>query len=346
MRKKILKLGLFICFLFLISGCETKETGEEVSDGGSLYDQDDLAAENEDYIVVGYCQVGSESDWRLASTESFREAFSSDQGYYLIYEDAQNKQENQLKAIRNFILQEVDYIILDPIVETGWDAVLQEAKDADIPVIVADRQVNVQDEDLYCCWVGSDFVREGYRAGEWLDIYLNEQGRSEENIQIVTLLGTLDSSAQIGRSKGFDQAMEEHQNWTMLEEESADFTQAKAREVMDDILSRREDIDVVVCQNDNMAFGAVEAIQNAGRTCGPAGDIIIISFDGVQAALRAMMEGEINVTFECNPHIGPLVSEIIQKLERGEEVEKIQYVEENYFDASMDLEKVIGERTY
>ena len=346
MRKKILKLGLFICFLFLISGCETKETGEEVSDGGSLYDQDDLAAENEDYIVVGYCQVGSESDWRLASTESLREAFSSDQGYYLIYEDAQNKQENQLKAIRNFILQEVDYIILDPIVETGWDAVLQEAKDADIPVIVVDRQVNVQDEDLYCCWVGSDFVKEGRRAGEWLADYLGKQGRGREVINIVTLQGTLDSSAQIGRTDGFADVLEEHDNWVMLDRETADFTQAKGQEVMEGFLNRYSDIDVVICENDNMAFGAIDAIQAAGRTCGPDGDMIIISFDAVSAALQAMQNGEINAAFECNPQLGPIVSDIIEKLERGEEVEKVQYVEETYFDTTMNLEELLKERTY
>lgn len=308
-----------------------------------MYDE---TVRGDGYIVVGFSQVGSESDWRIGNTESFRSIFTEENGYYLLFEDGQQKQENQLKSIRNFILQEVDYIILDPIVETGWDAVLQEAKDAGIPVILADRSVKVEDEDLYTCWVGSNFHEEGRRAGEWLLDYLEEQGRSEETINIVTLQGTIDSSAQIGRTEGFKSILDTQANWNMMEYQSADFTQAKGKEVMSYFLEKYDDIDVLVSENDNMTFGAVEAIRETGRTCGPDGEIIILSFDSVRAAMEAMLQGEIHVDFECNPILGPKVEEIIRRLEKGEAVEKIQYVEEQYFDTSMDLEKIMETRTY
>lgn len=230
--------------------------------------------------------------------------------------------------------------------ETGWDAVLQEAKDAGIPVILADRSVKVEDEDLYTCWVGSNFHEEGRRAGEWLLDYLEEQGRSEETINIVTLQGTIDSSAQIGRTEGFKSILDTQANWNMMEYQSADFTQAKGKEVMSYFLEKYDDIDVLVSENDNMTFGAVEAIRETGRTCGPDGEIIILSFDSVRAAMEAMLQGEIHVDFECNPILGPKVEEIIRRLEKGEAVEKIQYVEEQYFDTSMDLEKIMETRTY
>ena len=346
MKKLIVVVMLLFCVALWSSSCSMGKIEEDVSSGENLLDNDMLAVENEKTIVVGFSQVGSESDWRLASTESFKEAFSEENGYYLIFEDGQQKQENQIKAIRDLILQEVDYIILDPIVETGWDGVLEEAKDAGIPVIVADRKVDVADESLYTCWIGSDCIMQGQRAGSWLADYLEQQGRTEETINIVTLQGTLGSSAQLGRTEGFGDILAEHENWVMLEQETGDFTQAKGREVMEEFLDKYPDIDVAVCENDNMAFGAVEAIQAAGRTCGPEGDIIIISFDAVRAAFQAMMDGEINATFECNPILGPLVSDTIRKLEEGEQVDKIRYVEDSYFDTTMDLEEILKERAY
>ena len=340
MKKKIKCVIWFLISAFILGGCTGKQNVQESS---QLYDE---TVRGDGYIVVGFSQVGSESDWRIGNTESFRSIFTEENGYYLLFEDGQQKQENQLKSIRNFILQEVDYIILDPIVETGWDAVLQEAKDAGIPVILADRSVKVEDEDLYTCWVGSNFHEEGRRAGEWLLDYLEEQGRSEETINIVTLQGTIDSSAQIGRTEGFKSILDTQANWNMMEYQSADFTQAKGKEVMSYFLEKYDDIDVLVSENDNMTFGAGEAIREAGRTCGPDGEIIILSFDSVRAAMEAMLQGEIHVDFECNPILGPKVEEIIRRLEKGEAVEKLQYVEEQYFDTSMDLEKIMETRTY
>lgn len=347
MKKMVVVIGFLLCLMLWFSSCGSRVSESEQSAGTDLLEEEkELVEEGDNYIVVGISQVGSESDWRIACTESLRNTFTQENGYYLIFEDAQQKQENQLKAMRDFILQEVDYIVLDPIVETGWDAVLQEARDAGIPVILMDRQVEVADESLYTAWVGSDFESQGALAGKWLEQYLKDQGRGWEQINIVTLQGTLNSTAQLGRTAGFAGVMEQHENWTMLERRDGDFTQTKGQEVMEDFLKTYPDIDVVVSENDNMTFGAIEAIETAGKTCGPDGDIIILSFDAGRAALQSMEEGKINADFECNPNLGPLVSEIIQKLEQGQEVEKLQYIKETYFDPSMDLESLIEVRTY
>lgn len=343
----LVSMGLFFgC----ASGDVPKDADGGHADPGIPSDQEGayekMPQDDGDDIVVGFSQIGSESDWRNANTESLRTTFTSENGYYLLYEDAQQKQENQLKAVRNFILQEVDYIILDPIVETGWETVLTEAKDAGIPVILVDRQIVVEDEGLYTCWVGSNFKEEGRRAGQWLEEYLKSQNREHENIRIVTLQGTPESSAQIGRTSGFDEILGLHENWEMLERRNGEFTQAKGQEVMKDFLKIYPDIDVVISENDNMTFGAVEAIEATGKTCGPKGEIIILSFDAVKAAIQFMIEGRIHADFECNPLLGPMVSEIIGKLEKGEKVEKIQYVEEQYFDTTMDLEKILEDRSY
>lgn len=300
---------------------------------------------DENLIVVGVSQVGAESDWRIAHTESIKTALTPENGFYLIFEDAQQKQENQIKAVRNFILQEVDYIVVAPIVETGWDAVLQEAKDAGIPVILMDRMAEVPG-NLYTCWIGANFKKEGKDAGHWLADNLEAQGRGDEEIRIVTLQGTSGASAQIGRTEGFSDVVKEHDNWKLLDRMDGDFTQAKGQEVMEKLLQKYTDIDVVVCENDNMAFGAVDAIHAAGRTCGPDGDIMILSFDAVRAAIDAMMDGEINATFECNPLHGPKLAEILKTLESGGTVEKTQYMEETYFDTTMDLEEIRKNRAY
>lgn len=343
-RKQIRKrISAGICvalFGVMLAGCSHSAAEK------SGLDTEQQESGHEGYIVVGYAQVGSESDWRTTNTESFKEVFTAENGYYLIFEDGQQKQENQVKAVRNFILQEVDYIVLDPIVETGWEAVLQEAKEAGIPVILSDRKVEVEDESLYTCWVGSDFEEEGRKAGKWLENYLAEQGREAETINIVTLQGTLNSSAQIGRTEGFDEILSQHENWVMLDQQSGDFTQAKAQEVMEEFLENYEQIDVVISENDNMTFGAIQAIKEAGKEIGPDGDMIILSFDAVEDSFDAMERGEIVADFECNPLLAPLVEDVIKQLEQGKEVEKIQYVEETYFDYQMDLKGIRKSRTY
>ena len=287
----------------------------------------------EDTITVGFSQVGAESDWRTANTESMKSTFSEENGYELIFDDAQQKQENQLTAIRNFIQQEVDYIVLAPVTETGWDTVLQEAKDAGIPVIIVDRMVDVSDDSLYTAWVGSNFKLEGQKAMAWLDAYLEAKGRGDEEINLVDIQGTIGASAQIGRTEGFDEAVEAHDNWTTLARQSGEFTQAKGQEVMESILKQSgDDIDVVYCENDNEAFGAIDAIEAAGyEVGGEEGQILVMSFDTTNAGLTETLAGKITLNTECNPLHGPRVEEIIQKLEAGEEVEKQAYVDEVAF---------------
>lgn len=328
--KKVLAVLMVAVLGIAMWGCGTKETSSDAGDG-------------KDLITVGYAQVGAESDWRTANTESFKATFVEDNGYELRFDDAQQKQENQIKAIRNFIQQDVDYIVLAPVVETGWETVLGEAKEAGIPVILSDRMIDVSDETLYTCWVGGNFVKEGEDAADWLDKYLEDQGRGDEDINIVTLQGTIGSSAQVGRTEGFGDKMGEHSNWTMLDKQSGEFTQSKGQEVMESFLKSYDDIDVVVAENDNMAFGAIDAIKVAGMV--PSSDIIIISFDAVKAAFEFMIAGDMNVSVECNPLHGPRVDEIIQKLEKGESVDKVAYVEEGVFPADTAAD-IIDDRKY
>ncbi len=350
MKKKTVSVLLSVFMAAtLLAGCG-KATSEEAATEEAATEEtetEEPAAEEEaasdDLIVVGYAQVGAESDWRTANTESFKSTFTEENGYKLIFDDAQQKQENQIKAIRSFIQQEVDYIVVAPVVETGWETVLQEAKEAGIPVILSDRQMDVSDDSLYTCWVGGNFIKEGQDAAAWLKNYLEEQGRADDEINIVTLQGTIGASAQVGRTEGFGSSMED--NWNMLDMQTGEFTQSKGQEVMESFLKQYDDIDVVVAENDNMAFGAIDAIKAAGKTCGPDGDIIIISFDAVKAAFESMIAGDMNVSVECNPLHGPRVAEIIQTLEAGGTVDKIMYVDEEVFPAETAAD-VIGTRAY
>lgn len=291
---------------------------------------EEVVAADKDLIVVGYAQVGAESDWRTANTQSFKSTFTEENGYKLIFDDAQQKQENQIKAIRNFIAQEVDYIVLAPTTETGWETVLGEAKDAGIPVILSDRMVDVSDDSLYECWVGGNFLKEGQDGVKWLESYLDKNGRAAEDLNIVLLQGTIGSSAQVGRTQGIEEGIAAHSNWNLLEKQTGEFTQTKGQEVMESFLKAYPDIDVVFAENDNMAFGAIDAIKAAGKV--PGEDIIIVSFDAVKAAFDSMIAGDMNCSVECNPLHGPRVAEIIQKLEAGETVDKIQYVDELVYD--------------
>ena len=352
MKKRFLGVLLSVAMVAaVLAGCGSSGAKETAAPAGSETEAASEAASGEteaagntgDVITVGFSQVGAESDWRTANSESMKSTFSTENGYNLIFDDAQQKQENQIAAIRNFIQQEVDYIVLAPVTESGWDTVLQEAKDAEIPVIIVDRMVNVSDDSLYAAWVGSNFKLEGQKACEWLKQYAAAKNMSEVNI--VDIQGTIGASAQIGRTEALNEAVEAN-GWNLLAQQTGEFTQAKGQEVMESFLKSYDDIDVVVCENDNEAFGAIDAIKAAGKTCGPEGDIIVISFDAVSAAFDAMIAGDLNAAFECNPLHGPRVAEIIQKLEAGEEVEKIQYVDEAYFDTSMDLEAIKAERLY
>ena len=296
----------------------------------------------DDTITVGFSQVGAESDWRTANTESMKSTFSEENGYNLIFDDAQQKQENQLTAIRNFIQQEVDYILLAPVTETGWDTVLQEAKDADIPVIIVDRMVDVSDDSLYTTWIGTDSLLEGRKAAEWLNAYTTAKGIDAKDVNIVDIQGTIGSTAQIGRSKGLEEGVDNY-GWNLLAQQSGEFTQAKGQEVMESMLKQYDNINVVYGENDNEAFGAIDAIEAAGKTVGSDianGEIMVMSFDTTNAGLTDTLAGKIACDVECNPLHGPRAEELIKALEAGEEVEKLNYVDEEIFAADDTVDKV------
>src|SRR5574344_1692923 len=204
-------------------------------------------------ITIGYAQVGAESDWRTANTESFKSTFVEKNGFKLIFDDAQQKQENQIKAIRNFIQQDVDYIVVAPVVETGWETVLGEAKAAGIPVILSDRQMKVSDESLYLCWVGGNFLKEGQDSVVWLNNYVKKIGKDKEDLNVVLIQGTIGSSAQVGRTQGITEGLAKNPKYHLLAKQTGEFTQAKGQEVMESFLKAYPDIDVVFCENDNEA---------------------------------------------------------------------------------------------
>ncbi len=310
--KKALVATLTAAMVFSLTACGSSGESAGGSSSGSK-DASSSSSKSDDLISIGFAQVGHESDWRTASTESCRSTFSKENGYNLSFVDCDNKSADQLEAVRNFVEQEVDYIIIDPIVETGWDTVLKEAKDAGIPVLVIDRNIKV-DESLYTAWVGSDFTAEGESAGAWLKAYL-EAKKKTDKVNIVTIAGTNGSSAQIG-TKGFNKYVEAN-GWNLLDEQDGDFTQDGGQKIMESYLKSYKDIDVVVCQNDNEAFGAIDALKAAGKTYGKDGDIIIISFDATNAGLKNVKEGSINADFECNPLAAPYLEDIIKKIKDG-----------------------------
>ena len=280
-----------------------------------------------DLITVGFAQVGHESDWRTASTKSAEEVFSEENGYDLQFVDCDNNPDAQLEAVRNFIQQDVDYIIIDPIVATGWDTVLTECEDAGIPVIVIDRTID--DSDKYVSWVGSNFLTEGIACGQWLKAYAEAKGIEEINALVIE--GTKGSSAQIGRTDGFNQVAEEN-GWTILDSQDGDFTQAGGQEVMESYCKSYEgQFNVVIAQNDNEAFGAMDAMKAAGVSYGPNGDVILVSFDGNKPIMESLLAGDLTAVFECNPLAAPDVEKVIQQLEAGEEPEKEIYMTESWF---------------
>lgn len=286
------------------------------------------AEEGGSAIVVGFAQVGHESDWRTANTKNYQDVFSAENGYDLVFVDCDNDNAVQIEAVRTSIQQGVDYIILAPIQSAGWESVLQEAKDAGIPVIVADRQVDA-DASMYDAFIGTDTEVEGKLAGDWLAEYLNGE---EANILVIE--GSVGASAAIGRTNGFNAVAAEHPEWTILDSQSGDFTQTGGQEVMESFIkSYNGKFNVVVCQNDNEAYGAMDAMDAAGITYGVDGDVIIISFDATHDGLKYTLEGKIHCNVECNPIQAAYVDEIIKQMEAGEEFATYTLVEDQAFVA-------------
>ncbi len=321
---------------FLLTGCLPS---------AQLPAESAAAEAEENLLTVGFSQLGAESLWRRANTASIQNALTRENGFYLHYSNARQQQNNQIKAIRSFISQQVDYIVFTPVKEEGWKTVLREAREAEIPVIILDRMADYADAGDYTTFIGEDMYEEGEKAAQWLAEYLEREGRSREEINIVVLQGTKGSTSQLGRTIGFDRLAEHYKNWHILSQVDADFTKAKGKEVMKEFLKRYPELNVVICQNDDMMFGALEAMQEAGVRTGEGGDVILISFDGTRQALQLLQSGELNVDIECNPESGDLVAEILKKLSRGESVENCYYLSETVFTPE-NVDLYIDSRSY
>lgn len=282
-------------------------------------------------LTIGFSQVGAESEWRTANTASIKDA-AKKAGINLKFADAQQRQENQVKAIRSFIAQRVDVIAFSPVVESGWDTVLREAKRANIPVILTDRGVKVSDESLYVTFLGSDFVEEGRRAARWLVEHAKKNPNRAYNI--VELQGTVGSAPAIDRKAGFAEIMKTEPRLKIIRSQTGDFTRAKGKEVMEAFLkSEGKNITVLYAHNDDMAIGAIQAIEEAGFK--PGKDILVVSIDGVRGAFEAMLQGKLNVTVECNPLLGPQLMEAAKAVKAGKPVPKRIVVQEGVFPAEV-----------
>ena len=301
--------------LSLLTACGSSSGGTDAG-GGSKSDK----------ITMGFAQVGAESGWRTANTKSIQSS-AADAGITLKFSDAQQKQANQIQSIRSYIQQKVDVIAFSPVVESGWDSVLKEAKDAKIPVILTDRAVDSQDKTLYKTFLGSDFVKEGTKAGDWL---VKDSASATGDVNIAEIQGTTGSAPAIDRQTGFKAAIAANPKLKIIASQTGDFTRAGGKQVMEAFLKAHKDINVLFAHNDDEALGAIEAIEAAGLT--PGKDIKIVSIDAVHDGMQALADGKINYIVECNPLLGPQLMDVAKKVVAGESVPTRIETKETTFD--------------
>ncbi|GIG41101.1 ABC transporter substrate-binding protein [Cellulomonas phragmiteti] len=294
--------------------------GSSDTSGGS--DGGDGGDSGSDLIRVGFSQLGAESGWRTANTESVKESLSQDAGFDLTFVDAQQKQENQIKALRDFVAQDVDVIAFSPVIETGWDEVLQEIKDSGIPVVLVDRTVDTTVDDPYVTWIGADFKQEGTTAGEWVK-------ENAPDAKIFELQGTLGSGAQVDREEGFGEVVGDQ----IIGKASGNFTRAEGKTAVEAALQAYPDMTMIFTHNDDMGLGAIEAIEAAGKV--PGVDIQIVSVDGVRDGLQALVDKKFNYVVECNPVFGDQLADLIKKVYDGEDVPKETIVIDEAFDQTI-----------
>ncbi len=283
-------------------------------------------------ITLGFAQVGAESGWRTANTKSVQSS-AKDADVTLKFSDAQQKQANQIQAIRSYIQQRVDVIAFSPVVESGWDPVLNEAKRAKIPVILTDRAIDSKDTSLYATFLGSDFEKEGEKAGQWL---VKDEASATGTVNIAEIQGTTGSAPAIDRQSGFKAAIATDPKFKIIASQTGDFTRAGGKEVMEAFLKSNKKIDVLYAHNDDEALGAIEAIEAAGLT--PGKDIKIISVDATHDGMQALADGKINYIVECNPLLGPQLMDLAKKVSDGQSVPKRVETEETTFDSAQAKE--------
>jgi ABC-type sugar transport system substrate-binding protein len=331
-------LALVVVLALALAACGGGEGSDGTTAGGDGTQAETGGGASGELVTVGFAQTGSESGWRSANTESMKAAFSEENGFELIFNAADNDPAAQIAAVRSFINQGVDAIVIAPIVEDGWDDVLQEAQDAGIPVILEDRTVTAS-EDLYATWVGLDFRNEGVMAGEWA-----AETFGDTPTRMVVLEGTTGSAPANDRAEGFDEATAE----TAIEKidsQTGDFTRDGGKAVMEGFLQNYgvDGIDLVYAHNDDMALGAIEAIEAAGGT--PGEGIQIVSIDAVHDGMQALIDGKINFIVECNPLLGELAAGLVTDVLAGTEVEKRYYVEDQTFNQEQAAE-ALPDRLY
>lgn len=344
MLKKFLAMSLGVVFLAAtITGCslgtnsETKTTNSESSEKISM-------------INVGFVQCGAEGDWRQAMTSSVNETLTKENGINLIFENVadtveedsklttEEKVEKQKEILKNFIDQKVDVIVFVPVVEDGFKELLQEAKNKGIPVILADRMVADDSVSNITCWVGSNFLLEGYKAGQWIIEYVKEMSSvsTVKKYNTVVLQGTMGTSAQIGRTQGIEETIGTQNNFNIIFKKTANFNEDEGYKVMKEALAKasatKQHIDLLISENDGMTLGALKALTEAGYDTSK--DIIIVSFDGVKSAFSLLAQGELNCIVECNPLNGPKLLETINKVINKDPVEKYVYVKEGLYTKS------------
>lgn len=326
--------GLVVACMMGLASCE-KKAAQSTGEGAGQ----ETKVSGERKIVVGFSQIGAESAWRTAETTSIKSE-AEKRGITLKFSDAQGDQENQVRALRTFIQQKVNYIVLAPKTEDGWQQVLEEAKGANIPVILVDRAVSVEDESLFVTFIGSDFVEEGRRAGAWLAAKTGGQA------MVAELQGTPGAGPAIDRKKGFEEAIAKHPGMRIVKSQSGQFERAKGREVFEAMLRSPEgnSITALYSHNDDMALGAIQAIEAAGKK--PGQDIVIVSIDGIRDAFAAILEGTMNCTVECSPLLGPAVFDTIAALERGESVARWIKTEEGVYAEGAVTAEILASRQY
>jgi len=297
-----------------------------------------------DLIKVGFAQCkADESDWRKANTKSVQEALSKENGFDLTLADSNNDAAKQVADVQGFIDAEVDYIVIAAVNVDGWDTVLKSAKDAGIPVILMDRTINAS-EDLYICWVGGGFYNEGVKATDWIAKRFTDNSKE---VGIVNLQGQLGTSAQVGRSAALDDALKANSKWKLVARQTGEWSTDTAKEIMTSWIQQYGDeINVVYAENDNMADGAIQALEEAGKKVGGDDGVAIISFDANRAYLQMTLEGKINCDVECNPLLGPKVAEILKLIEGGGTPEKKESIDETAFYYDTITQDVIDARPY
>jgi len=353
MNKKILTLTLSGLLALSLAGCSSSSGNTATPSGGTSPSTPPPAAssssasttDNSPYTLVpkagadglvtlGFAQVGAESGWRTANTQSYKDFFVPANGFKLVFADANQDADKQKQDVRDLIAQGVNVIDIAPVTDSGWEPVLQEAKNAGVPVIISDRQLSVPD-NLYLTYFGGDMKAEGDRATAWLKKYIADN-KITDPINIVHLQGTIGSTAQKGRSLALTEAAPAN-GWKVVYEQTGEFTQAKGQEVMESFLQQGKDFNVIYSENDDMTYGAIDAIKAAGKD---PKKYIIISFDGNKSAVQMVIDGYIDVIAECNPLLGPQVGDLIKKAMAGETIPKVTYSVEGVIDSTNAAEKI------